>query len=156
VNLSENFTLAEAIRSQEATRRGIDNRPPAAIVERMRETAAMMERIRAFLTVRAGRQVPIRVSSWFRCLPLNRAIGSGDSSDHINGDAVDWEAPLIGSPYEVARMLAPAVDELGIGQLINEFPDRDGWIHTSRRHPAKVVNRIITIKASGTFVGIVP
>ena len=156
MKLSENFTLAEAVRSQTATRLGLDNTPTPAKIERMRETAAMMERIRAFLSTRAGRPVPMHVSSWFRAPAVNRAVGSGPGSDHLTGEAVDWEAPSLGTAFEVARMLAPFVDDLGIGQLINEFPDRDGWIHTSRLRPARPANRIITIKHSGTVVGIVP
>lgn len=155
MKLSGNFTLAEAIRSQTAVRLGLDNMPAPATIDRMRETAAMMERIRAFLSARAGRPVPIHVSSWFRSPPVNRAVGSGDTSHHVTGDAVDWEAPSMGSLLEVARMLAPFVDDLGIGQLINEFPP-SGWIHTSRLQPTRAANRIITIKRAGTFSGIVP
>lgn len=155
MKLSENFSLAEAVRSQTAARLGLDNTPTPATIERMRETAAMMERIRAFLSAQAGRPVPINVSSWFRSPPVNRAVGSGGTSHHVTGDAVDWEAPSLGTPLEVASMLAPLVDHLGIGQLINEFPP-SGWIHTSRLQPSRAANRIITIKRTGTMVGIVP
>jgi hypothetical protein len=154
LKLSDHFTLEEAVASQEATRRGIDNDPSVAMLPNMRAQAAMMERIRAFLMASTGREVPIIITSWFRCLQLNRALGSDDTSAHVTGDACDWRAPSMGSPTEICRMLAPAVNELGIGQLINEYPDRAGWIHTSRLPVARPVNRIITIKGAGTFAGI--
>jgi hypothetical protein len=57
----------------------------------------------------------------------------------------------------VARALEGVTDEMGIGQLINEYPDRGGagWVHVSIQLPARVQNRIITVTASGTVPGIV-
>lgn len=154
--LSAHFDLGDVTRSQEAVRRGIDNDLPIELVATVRETVEMMERIRSFLSDKAGHQCPITVSSWYRSLALNRAIGSGDTSDHVKGCAVDFVAPSFGSPYSIAAALAPHVDALRIGQLINEFPDSgNGWVHVSTRMPAKLVNRIITIKRSGTHVGVI-
>lgn len=155
-SLSTHFSLSDVTRSQEAARRGIDNDLPIALVETVRETVEMMERIRAFLTDKAGHQCPVIVSSWYRSIALNRAIGSSDTSDHIRGCAVDFEVPSFGNSYCVAAALAPHVDALRIGQLINEFPDFGaGWVHVSTRMPSKLVNRIITIKRSGTHVGVI-
>jgi hypothetical protein len=62
---------------------------------------------------------------------------------------------MVGRPTEVAKLLAPHVDELKIGQLINEFPSASGgWIHTSTRIPRKPANRVITITKAGVFPGI--
>lgn len=158
LKLTPHFTLAEFVASQTAARRGIDNTLPDALLPAARETCEMLERIRAFLRSRAGREVPILVTSGYRSNLLNRAIGSGDSSDHVRAMAADFVAPAFGSALDVCRALAQQVDALGIGQLINEFPRADGggWVHVSTRHPSKALNRVITITAAGAVVGVVP
>ncbi|HYE40276.1 MAG TPA: D-Ala-D-Ala carboxypeptidase family metallohydrolase, partial [Ramlibacter sp.] len=100
----------------------------------------------------AGQQVPVLVTSGYRCLQLNRAIGSSDSSDHVQACAADFKAPFFGPAFSVAKLLAPMADELRIGQLIHEF---GSWIHVSTRIPSRPVNRILTISQRGTVPGIV-
>lgn len=155
MNLSPNFTLAEFVESETATRQDIDNDLPVHLLPQAKATAAMLERIRATLSEIAGFDVPIIITSGYRCQALNRAIGSGDGSDHIKAASADWRAPRFGTPTKICQALAPHVEALGIGQLINEFPDGRGWVHTSALLPSKMINRIITIKRRGTFVGII-
>lgn len=152
--LSAHFSEAEFTRSATAARMGIDNTLPADLLPAARATAEMMERIRRYLSSRAGREIAINLTSGYRCPKLNAAVGSGPGSDHPKAMATDFEAPGFGTPTEVARALAPMVTMLDIGQLINEYPDRDGWVHVSTRLPDKSVNRIITITARGTSVGV--
>jgi hypothetical protein len=83
---------------------------------------------------------------------LNRAIGSGDTSDHRKAMAADFRAPSFGTPLQVCKALAPVVSVLGIGQLILEF---NSWVHVSTRPSDKIINRIITISKAGTQAGIV-
>lgn len=154
MKLTANFSLEEFEASQTATRLGIDNRVPAESLPYIKETAEMLQRIRDFLTETAGRDIPITVTSGYRCLLVNRTIGSKDTSDHVQGMAVDWRARRFGTPTEICRALVPHVIGLGIGQLINEYPDGNGWVHTSIRTPMHALNRIITITADGTRVGI--
>lgn len=153
MKLSEHFTLAEFTASDTADRRGIDNTLPPELLPTAQATAEMMERIRAHLSKQAGRDIPIEVTSGYRCPALNAAIGSSNTSDHPKAMAVDFKAPAFGTPYEVCRALAPRVSELGIGQLIHEF---QAWTHASTRAPSNPVNRIITIDKSGTHLGIQP
>lgn len=145
--LSPHFTLDEFIATQH---RNINNALPTALMAQARETCAMMERIREHL---GG--VPISITSGFRCIELNRAIGSDDSSDHVRAMAVDFKAPGFGTPFEVATELAAHADALGLGQLIHEY---GFWVHVSTRMPAKPINRIITYKrgVKGALVGIQP
>lgn len=131
--------------------RNIDNYLPETLHENALQTLRMMERIRAYLGRITGREVPIIITSGYRCKLLNDLVGSHDGSDHLKANAVDWRAIGAGSPYEVCRLLAPVVDELEIGQLIYEF---DSWIHTSRITPSKIINRILTINKSGVMSGI--
>lgn len=152
MNLSPHLTVEEFIASDTATRMGIDNSLPATLLLEAKRTCEMVERIRARLTRLVGQQVPIVITSGYRCLALNRAIGSADTSDHVRAMAVDFKAGRFGSAYQVAQLLAPLVGELEIGQLIHEF---GSWVHVSTRRPDKQLNRIITISRRGTEVGIV-
>jgi hypothetical protein len=146
MNLSPHFSLAEFVASEVARARGIDNTLPESLVPAATATCEMLERIRAALSERAGHTVPIALSSGYRCMPLNMAVGSSSTSDHPRAQAGDWKAPLFGTPLQICRVLAPLVSLLGIGQLIYECPTPDRrWVHTSTRLPQKPANRVITI-----------
>lgn len=151
MTLSQHFTVAEFTASDTAVRLGIDNALPPQLLFEAQKTCAMMERIRERLSRLAGQPVPIVITSGYRCLELNRALRSQDSSDHVRAMAVDFKAGRFGSAYNVAKLLAPMVSELEIGQLIHEFGT---WVHVSTRRPVDQVNRIITISSRGTEVGI--
>ena len=97
-NLTPNFTLEEFTFSETATRLGIDNTPSPEIAEELKRTAEMLEQIRAIL---GGR--PVRISSGYRCLPLNRQVRSADTSAHILGQAADFTVPQFGSPRAICH-----------------------------------------------------
>jgi len=156
MKLSANFTLEEFTASQVACRHGIDNDLPADLYANARQTADMLERIREFLSSFLGRPAPILITSGYRGSMLNAALGGAKNSDHMRALAADWPCPAVGRPMDVCKLLAPYMDNLGIGQLINEYPGAaGGWVHTSVARPALEANRIITITKSGTFLGIV-
>ena len=73
----------------------------------------------------------VDVNSGLRVLELNRAIGSGDSSQHVLGMAADIECPSI-SNMELAVWIK---DNLEFDQLILEFytptDPASGWVHVS-------------------------
>lgn len=150
-----NFTLDEFTASTTAARRRIDNTLPDALVPQAWATLALLQTIRAHLSAKAGRDIPIQILSGYRCPALNTAVGGAPSSDHVRAMAADIRAPAFGTPYQVARELAPSVSVLGIGQLIMEFPGPNGWVHVSTRIPDKALNRIITISGQGAQVGVV-
>lgn len=116
MNLSAHFTLAELTASQTATRRGIDNTPPAVVVANLRRVAELLERVRAAVGL------PIRVSSGYRCSALNRAIGGAANSSHMSGLAADITAPGL-SPKQLATAIIAAGVEFD--QLIYE----GAWVH---------------------------
>lgn len=148
MNLTPHFTLAELTASRKAALCGIDNTPAPELVPRLVLLAELLERVRATL------DVPVTVTSGYRCPPLNIAVGGATSSDHTQGHAADIVAPGFGTPYEIARLLAPLVATLGIGQLILEGVRGKQWVHISTHTPEKIVNRIITITDAGARVGI--
>jgi hypothetical protein len=119
-NLSPNFTIQEFIESDTAIRRGIRNIPSAAVLARLQNTAAGMERVRDIL---GG--VPIHVTSGFRSAALNVAVGGSATSDHTRGDACDFKVPAFGRPIEVCHAIVKS--GLEFDQLIEEGT----WIHIS-------------------------
>ena len=147
MTLTEHFTFAEAERSDTARRHGWDNRVPAGYVDNVRRTAEMLERVRIALWHAKGYECAIIPTSWYRCLAVNRAVGSADNSAHLVGLACDWISPAFGPPTEICRFLAQHIEPLNIGQLINEFPggDGEGWVHTGVEIPDREINRVITI-----------
>lgn len=148
MNLSPHFTLAELIASNKAAQLDIDNTPPPEHEAKLVLTAEMLERIRALL------QCPIIVTSGYRCMALNIAVGGVTSSDHARGQAADIVVPAFGTPYEVAKKLAPLISRIGIGQLILEGVKGKQWVHVSTRMADKPSNRVITITDAGARLGI--
>jgi hypothetical protein len=120
MKLTEHFSLDELTASETALRKGIDNTPPPAVTEKLRMLAATLEQVRSLLGNNS-----IRISSGYRSLELNRAIGSGDLSAHVLGYAVDFTCPKFGTPKEVAKKIAES--PIKFDQLIYEGT----WIHLS-------------------------
>jgi zinc D-Ala-D-Ala carboxypeptidase len=149
LRLSPHFTLAELCASGTATARGLDNTPPPELLPRLIMLAEMLERIRSVV----GQ--PIVVSSGYRCPQLNSLVGGATTSDHPQGHAADIIAPKFGTATELARLLAPLVSTLSIGQIILEGVRGKQWVHVSTREPERSVNRIITITDAGVMPGII-
>lgn len=150
MDLSEHFTLAEATRSETARihRPPIDNTPPADVIARMQATAgAILEAVRAHFGV------PVTINSFYRCLALNRAIGSKDNSQHVTGEAVDFEVTGVSNDAVAAWVR----DNLTFDQCIREFAKpgepSSGWVHVSFKD-AGCRKECLTINEHGTFPGL--
>lgn len=117
--MSPHFTLEELTHSETATRKGIDNTPPPDVLDALKKTAMGMEVVRNLLGV------PILITSGYRCLELNRAIGSKDNSHHVKGYAVDFIAPKYGTPEAIVKRLEKSA--LPFDQCIQEGK----WVHIS-------------------------
>ena len=110
---SPHFTLAELTHSNTATRLDIDNTPLAEEIANLKILAEGLEQVRTKLD-----SSPILISSGFRCLELNRALKSKDTSYHILGLAADFTSTY-GNVHEVMRTLADS--SIQFDQLIIEF-----------------------------------
>jgi len=130
MQLSPHFTLSELTASATAVARGWENVPPPEVMGALRRTAAGLEEIRALLSGIVGQPVPIIVTSGYRSLRLNRAIGSRDTSQHVLGEAVDFRAPQFGTPAQIVATVARST--VAFDQLIAEST-RAGvrWVHVS-------------------------
>lgn len=144
MSLTPHFTLEEMTASDTAARLGIDNTPSPAIVVELRKTAELLERVRLMLGT------PLLVTSGYRCLALNRAIGSADTSAHLAGRAADFRSSDSGTPFQICKLLAAAAAELDFDQLIWEF---GAWVHIGRS-AGKPRRQLLTIDGAGTRWGI--
>lgn len=144
ISLSRSFTLQEATHSATALRLDIDNdHPSPEIVERAKETATHMEIVYAILQHR-----PV-INSWIRCLPLNRALKSKDTSQHLRGEAVDWTCAEYGTPAQICYRLLSDVRLVNYDQLILEHT----WIHISWNSIplSKQRNQVLSLQSNGTY-----
>jgi zinc D-Ala-D-Ala carboxypeptidase len=136
MQLSPHFSLEQLTASETADRCGIDNSPPPAIVDNLRELAAGLERVRALL----GQ--PLEISSGYRCAELNQAVGGTATSQHCEGRAVDFECPAYGSPDDIAQAIAAS--SIDFDTLILEY---GRWVHLSFAPEAR--RRAMTIHEDG-------
>lgn len=126
MKLSKNFTLEELQKSQTAARRRIDNTAPDEVVANLK---TLVENI--LQPVRDHFKKPVVISSGYRSPRLNRAIGGARTSQHVYGQAADFEIPGL-SNYKVAKWIE---ENLPFDQLILEFytpgQPNSGWVHVS-------------------------
>ena len=141
--LTNHFTYEEVNESEKARELGITNVFPIELIGAIRSSAAGMERIREILAV------PVHIDSWYRCLELNRALKSKDTSQHVLGEAADWIAPKFGDPITCARKLITHKFYIAFDQLILEH----SWIHTSFCANPNAVPRgtILSLLATGGY-----
>ena len=86
MKLSKNFSKAEMIKSQTATRMGLNNNPTDDQTENLR---LLCERV--LQPVRDHFNQVVHVSSGFRDPILSQKIGSSIKSQHCKGEAADVE-----------------------------------------------------------------
>ncbi len=123
MNLTKNFTLEEFVRSDTARRLGIDNTPNEVEIRNMRNLA---EKVLQPLRDKYG--APITISSGYRGLALNRAVGGTSSSQHLTGEAADLRC----RDAREAILLSTFIISHGIyDQLILEHSAIAVWLHVS-------------------------
>jgi len=127
MKLSKNLTLKEAIKSNTATRKGIDNTPDQWAINNLK---AVAENI--FQPIRDHFGVPIGVSSGFRGKDLNKAIGGSKYSQHMIGEALDLDADMYGKVTN-SEIFNYVKNNLEWDQMIWEFGDDEepNWVHIS-------------------------
>jgi len=126
MKLSENFTLDELTKSQEAIRLGIPNEPnDEHITNLILLCKNILQPIRNYF------KIPVSISSGYRSPELCEAIGSSRTSQHARGEAADFEIFGIHNK-EVSDWI---VQNLDYDQCILEFwnpnDPNSGWVHCS-------------------------
>jgi hypothetical protein len=140
MKISDHITYAEAIHSNTAKRKSIDNTPNEAQVEAMKLLA---EKI--FEPLRKWVGGPIKVNSFFRSVTLNETIGGAASSQHCKGQAIDID-DVYGYKTN-AEMYKWIQENLDYDQMIWEFgtDTQPNWVHIS--YVSKEENRNKCLKA---------
>ena len=141
--ISEHISYKEGIKSNTATRLGIKNTPDDYQITNMVNIG-----VNVFEPLRKYVGGPIRISSFYRCEELNRAIGGSSRSQHCEGRAIDLDDTL--GHKTNAEMYQYIKDNLSFDQLIWEFGDdtNPDWIHVSYVHPDE--NRKRCLRAERT------
>lgn len=124
--LSKHFELAEFVVSETAARQGIDNQPSDQVIANL---SGLCEKILEPLRVHLAR--PVIITSGYRSVELNQAIGGSNTSQHMTGKAADIIVPEI-TPFDLCTLIESM--NLPYGQLINEF---GRWTHISLKTSGK-------------------
>ena len=127
------FSFDEMIKSETATRLGIDNEPKSeTVIDNIHKLISVMDLIREEWTVyceKNGMQHPqIIVNSGYRSEPLNKAVKGSPTSNHMYGCACDFRAKNWDNKalWEVVLYTLDKY-EIEWHQLIDEC--RLTWIH---------------------------
>lgn len=126
MQLSENLSLAEMLRSESAKRRGIENKPTPEHIENMKAWA-----VNIFQPIRNHLKRPVHLSSGYRSKELNKAIGGSQTSQHSKGEAGDID--MDGTEIKNRDIFNFIKDNLDFDQLIWEFGTKGNpdWVHVS-------------------------
>lgn len=147
MRLSTNFTLDTFTKSNTATRKGIENIPDGDDIFRLADLCQnVLEPLRSKLNS------DLIISSGYRSIALNKAIGGSKNSQHCIGEATD---------LEVLRMSTKALYEfikksgIEFDQLLREYSGpnpSDGWVHVSYRKGNNRKECFIVTKVNGKTV----
>ena len=126
----KNFSAGEFLYSETACEKNIKNEiTDVRTLINLSRTADKMQEIRTRLGL------PIKMHSGYRCLELNRAVGSKDTSQHILGEAADFSCPKFGDPLLIARYLKFK------GVVVDQLLMEGGWVHVSIRESGENRNQ---------------
>ena len=121
--MSAHFSLEELTFSQTAARDGINNRPGEREIAALRDLCSnILEPLRSALAH------PLTVTSGYRSPRLNRAIGGSETSQHMEGRAVD----LVCFNLSAKKLFKSVLElKLPFDQLIYEGGKQSIWVHVS-------------------------
>lgn len=120
MNLSAHVTLAEFTYSDSAVKHGINNQMSESQI-----ASAKLLCENVFEPLRIYLNTPIKISSGFRSLQLNKMIKGSSTSQHTKGEAMDLQIGSKGFNF--------IKDKLEFDQLIWEFgnDENPSWVHVS-------------------------
>mgnify|MGYP006399933475 FL=1 len=145
MRISKHISYKEAVHSNTAKRRGIENKPNDDQLYNMAKVAHnIFEPLRLYV---GG---AIKINSFFRSEELNKAIGGSSKSQHCQGCALDID-DIYGhkSNYQMFEYIR---ENLDFDQLIYEFGDADNpdWVHVSYVSSKENRNRVLrAVKNNG-------
>jgi len=128
--ITKNFRLEEFTKSRKANELGIDNHAQLTQQNYINIEALC---VNVLQKVRDMIQVPIHVSSGFRCRLVNKATGGATKSQHMKGEAADiYVIPAESKGWTLWDVCKLIVKHTDFDQLIWETrPNGSKWIHVS-------------------------
>ena len=144
MNLSKYCTLEEAVKSDTAIRKGIDNAPNTEQIKAM-QTIALL--VYDPLCEKFGK---IPFNSFFRSEKLNKAIGGAKTSQHVKGEAIDLDADTM-PKLSNAELFKYIRDNMEFSQLIWEYGNdaKPEWVHVSFSSERNQKEVLRAIKVNG-------
>ena len=159
MNLSAHFTKEELIYSDTAKKYKINNEPNDKELKTLIHTCEyFLEPLRALLNEEykeyKGQKVKccvIKITSGFRCLAVNKKVGSSNNSQHVTGEAVDFDVILVlengkrvtlphNETYTFIKHKIKKGD-LSADQVICETSGGAYWVHASFKSSGASANR---------------
>lgn len=119
IRLGKFFYLSEFTRSEYAARHGIIIDPPPHIIEALKGLVVnVLDPLRSEIG-------PIHITSGYRPIKVNQAVGGSRTSQHVMGEAADFvsERMSVRQVFDTVRRMALPYD-----QVIEEF---GRWTHVS-------------------------
>jgi len=147
MQLTNNFSLAELVKSETALRHDMDNTPGEVEIENLKRLSEQV-----LQPVRDHFAKGVKVNSGYRAPEVNAKVGGSRTSDHCKGQAADIEIPGVANA-DLAKWIT---ENLDFTQVILEFytqgvPD-SGWVHVSY-DPANLKKQVLTaVKQNGKTV----
>lgn len=141
MKLTDHFDLDELTASQTADRLGLDNTPTPEVIANLTALCVhVLEPLREALG-------QVLISSGYRSPAVNAAIGSGPTSQHVEGRAADLSVKGRSLDEVFNWLLAHEP----VDQVIREFPP-GGWVHVSHDPARHRRQGLMAIKVDGKVV----
>ena len=142
--MQENFQISilfwwnEVIKSQTASRNGINNTPGLKEFTNIVRHATLMDEVRTLF------KHPIIPSSWYRCPEINKMVGGSSASKHMDGRATDFDCDQWGTPLRMFNLLVES--NIQFDRLILEYDD---WLHMESAMIGIKPRRLLCRKVAG-------
>lgn len=129
--ITTHFSWEEMVRSRTACRLGIENRPGTS------ERVALERLVKELLQpLRELYGRPIRITSGYRCMELNRRVGGVSTSQHLKGEAADCSGGNAADLLDTLRRSGLIFDQAIL------YPERN-FLHLSLKNKGDNRQRVI-------------
>lgn len=130
MKLAPNFALSEFEFSDYAARNGLDNSVPVHLMPNVTRLARWLQVFRERLATKFG-PMPVVITSGYRGIQLNKAIGGSKTSAHCEALAADFHVPGM-SIDSLFAFIREEMADVPMDQVIHEF---GRWIHLGLAKP---------------------
>jgi hypothetical protein len=120
MKITEHFSMDEAIKSETASRLGIDNSVPPELLSNLKKMCEKLEEVRALF------DKPIKITSFYRSPELNTKVGGSKTSAHKDCRACDFTVKGVDVVDVFSNIKS---SKIIFDQLILESSKTSTWIH---------------------------